>query len=286
MRWSGNRDDIDDVRAESGGGGGMRGGVPLGIGGVVVLLLLSWATGTDFLSLVGQPSSSGTVSSRDGAASSPAEEHSVDLVGAVMQDVQETWTGLLRGRYQPTRATVFRDSYGSACGSADSATGPFYCPGDQKVYLDVAFFDDLKNKLGAPGEFAEAYVVAHEVGHHVQHLLGLDDRARSARLGGPANAGSIALELQADCFAGVWGHTAAQPGRAAAGKVELDPGDVEQALAAAAAIGDDRLQRMSTGHVAPERFTHGTSAQRVAWFKRGLTTGSPDACDTLASGTR
>lgn len=283
MRWtSGDRGDIDDQRGRS--GIGLRGGVPLSLGGVVVLMLLSWATGTDLLS----PFTSGPPASDSGGApgrvaSSPSEERSVDFVGAVMKDVQETWTRLLSSRYQATRLVLFRDGIESGCGSAQSATGPFYCPSDQRVYLDLGFFDDLKNKLGAPGEFAQAYVIAHEVGHHVQHLLGIDDRARDVQSRpGSGNAGSVALELQADCFAGVWGYTAAQPGRAAAGKVELDPGDVEAGLRAAAAIGDDRLQRMSTGRVAPDRFTHGSSAQRVEWFKKGLTTGSPDACDTFA----
>ncbi|MEP7309416.1 MAG: neutral zinc metallopeptidase [Acidobacteriota bacterium] len=280
MRWTpGNRGDIDDQRGRS----GIRGGVPLGIGGVVVLLFLSWATGTDFLSQFGSVSPASDSSGPAGpAASSPAEERSVDFVGAVMKDVQETWSRLLSSRYEPTRLVLFRDGIESGCGSAQSATGPFYCPSDQLVYLDLGFFDELKNHLGAPGEFAQAYVIAHEVGHHVQHLLGIDDRARAVQSRpGSGNASSVALELQADCFAGVWGHTAAQPGRAAAGKVELDPGDVEAGLTAAAAIGDDRLQRMATGHVAPDRFTHGSSAQRVEWFKKGLTTGSPDACDTF-----
>jgi len=283
MRWTpGDRSDIDDERGRS--GMGVRGGVPLGIGGVVVLLLLSWATGTDFFSLLGSPTpSSDPAGASRPTNASPGEERSVDFVAAVTKDVQATWSGLLGSRYQPTRVVVFRDEDDSGCGVAQSATGPFYCPSDQRVYLDVGFFDELK-RLGAPGEFAQAYVLAHEVGHHVQHLLGIDERLRTAQRAQPgsANAGSVALELQADCFAGVWGHTAAQPGRAAAGKVELDLGDVEQGLNAAAAIGDDRLQRMVTGHVAPDRFTHGSSAQRVEWFRKGLTSGNPDACDTFA----
>jgi predicted metalloprotease len=285
MRWTpGDRSDVDDVRGSS--GMGMRGGVPLGIGGVIVLALLSWATGTDLFSLIGSsPSAPDSAATPGRVASSPAEEHAADLVGAVMKDVQATWRQVLGNRYQPTRAVLFRDGIDSACGFAQAATGPFYCPSDQRVYLDLEFFDELK-KLGAPGEFAEAYVLAHEVGHHVQHLLGIDSRAREVQDGrrGSANASSVALELQADCFAGVWGHSAAQPGRAAAGQVELDPGDAEAGLRAAAAIGDDRLQRMATGHVAPDRFTHGSSAQRVEWFKRGLTTGNPDACDTFGRG--
>jgi len=288
MRWTpGDRGSIDDERGRT--GMGLRGGVPLGLGGVVILFLLSWATGTDFLSMVGNsPPASDSAGNSAPPATTPAEERSVDFVDAVAKDVQDTWSRVLGGRYQPTRVVLFRDGIESACGAAQSATGPFYCPSDQRVYLDLGFFDELKKHLGAPGEFARAYVLAHEIGHHVQHLLGIDERLRGpqASRAGSANAGSVALELQADCFAGVWGHTAAQAGRAAAGKVELDPGDVEDGLMAAAAIGDDRLQRMSTGHVAPDRFTHGSSAQRVEWFKRGMTTGNPDACDTFARATR
>jgi predicted metalloprotease len=169
---------------------------------------------------------------------------------------------------------------------AESATGPFYCPQDQRVYLDLGFFQELSDRFGAPGEFARAYVIAHEVGHHVQRLTGIERQVRAAQQNNPsaANALSVRLELQADCFAGVWGHAAAQPGRAAKGEVELEAGDVEQGLQAAAAIGDDRLQRMSSGRVMPDRFTHGTSEQRVEWFRRGLTSGNPDACNTFGAG--
>ena len=167
-----------------------------------------------------------------------------------------------------------------------SATGPFYCPQDRRVYLDLGFFEELKSRFGAPGEFARAYVIAHEVGHHVQRLTGIERQVRAAQENNPSavNPLSVELELQADCFAGVWGHAASQPGRAAKGQVELETGDVEEGLRAAAAIGDDRLQRMSTGRVMPDRFTHGTSAQRVEWFRRGLTSGRVDACDTFAHG--
>jgi predicted metalloprotease len=287
MRWSpGDRGDIEDARGRS---GGLRAGVPIGIGGFVVLALLSWATGTDFLSMVTSSQPTSEVAKTSGpVASSPAEEKAVDFVDAVMKDVQDTWTQLLKGRYERTRAVLFRDSVDSACGFAQAATGPFYCPQDARVYLDLGFFDELKNRFGAPGDFAQAYVLAHEVGHHVQKLLGIEDRVRASQrsYAGSSNAASVAMELQADCFAGVWGHTASQPGRAAAGRVELEQGDVEEGLNAAAAIGDDRLQRMSGGHVMPDRFTHGSSAQRVEWFRRGLTTGNPDACDTFARATR
>jgi predicted metalloprotease len=190
--------------------------------------------------------------------STPQEERKVDFVDAVARDVQNAFAQELGGRYQRTRVVLFRDAVESACGSAQSATGPFYCPGDQKVYLDVGFFDELTQRFGAPGEFAEAYVIGSELGHHVQHLLGIDEKTRGAAVG--ANSASVALELQADCLAGVWGHAASQSGRFQAGGIELDPGDADDALRAASAIGDDRLQKISTGHVMPERFTHGTSA--------------------------
>src|SRR5262245_8503353 len=283
MRWTaGDRSNVEDYR-----GRGMRGrGMSVGLGGFVVLLLLSWATGTNFLSLL---DTSGDVANDNSGpvASSPAEERQVDFVDAVMKDIQQTWGGLLP-QYEPTRVVLFRDAVESGCGLGQSATGPFYCPQDQRVYLDLGFFAELSERFGAPGDFANAYVIAHEVGHHVQRLTGIEARVRGAQQNDPraANPLSVRLELQADCFAGVWGHTASQQGRAARGEVELEAGDVEEGLQAAASIGDDRLQRMSGGRVAPERFTHGTSAQRVEWFRRGLTSGRPDACDTFASTTQ
>jgi predicted metalloprotease len=279
MKWSaGDRDNIEDRRSRS----GMRAGVPLGLGGIVILALLSYATGTDFLSLLDgggsplDPISAG----QSPRAASPSEERLADLVGAVATDTQATWAQILGARYEQTRVVLFTDTVESACGAADAATGPFYCPGDHKVYLDLGFFDELSQRFGAPGEFAQAYVVAHEFGHHVQNLLGTNARVGRDRAG--ASSASVALELQADCYAGIWGHAASQQGRFQAGKVELEPGDAEAALNAAAAIGDDRLQRMGGGHVSPERFTHGTSEQRVAWFRRGMESGDPARCDTFA----
>ena len=274
MQWTpGDRSNVEDAR---GRGIGMAGVGSVGIGGFLLLALLSWATGTNFLSLLSQTSGSPSTVGQNAppASTSPAEEREVDFVDAVMKDVQGTWQTLLPRRYQPTRAVIFRDAIDSACGMAESATGPFYCPTDMRVYLDLGFFKELSDRFGAPGDFARAYVIAHEVGHHVQRLGGIEAHTR---------AESVPLELQADCFAGVWGHAASQPGRAAKGQVQLDPGDVEAGLRAAAAIGDDRLQKMATGRVMPERFTHGTSAQRVEWFKRGLTTGDPSACNTFGS---
>jgi predicted metalloprotease len=285
MRWTpGDRSNVEDERGSSGFGGRA---VPIGLGGFLVLLVLSWATGTDFLSLLSSPNAGPTSVTGAGgrAASSPAEEREVDFVDAVMKDVQQTWSTLLPDTYRPTKVVLFRDTLESGCGLAQSATGPFYCPQDTRVYLDLGFFQELQDRFGAPGDFARAYVIAHEVGHHVQRLTGTDSQVRSAqrRQPGAANQWSVALELQADCYAGVWGHAASQS--RGNGQVQLEPGDVEEGLNAAAAIGDDRLQRMSTGHVAPDRFTHGSSAQRVEWFRRGLTSGTPDACDTFARGT-
>jgi uncharacterized protein len=283
VKWStGDRDNIEDMRGRS-----VSRAVPIGIGGVIVLVVLSWATGTDFLSLLSTQESapSQTVGTTGQVESTPQEERTVDFVDAVADDVQGVWGQVLGSGYERTRVVLFRDSIESACGSAESATGPFYCPNDRKVYLDLGFFDELTRRFGAPGDFAKAYVIAHEFGHHVQRLLGLDAGRRNDTATGPSSA-SVALELQADCLAGVWGHAASQSGRFKAGHVELEPGDAEQALRAAAAIGDDRLQKMTTGHVMPDRFTHGTSAQRVDAFSRGMDSGDLRACGAAARGTR
>ena len=282
MRWTpGGRGNIDDQRGRSGG----VGVVPMGIGGVLVLLVLSWFTGIDFLSLVSnQPPSSIETSGTGGAvAASPEEEKMVDFVDAVMEDTQQTWGQLLGGQYQRTRAVLFRDAVQSTCGYAQSAVGPFYCPGDRRVYLDLSFFNELHDRFRAPGDFAQAYVLAHEVGHHVQTLTGVEAQVRQQQSSDPRarNEMSIRMELQADCYAGVWGHVAGQPGRAQQGKVELDPDDLEEGLRAASAIGDDTIQKRSTGHVMPDKFTHGTSAQRVEWFRRGFDSGDPRSCNTF-----
>jgi uncharacterized protein len=283
VKWTaGNRENVEDVRGRS---GAMRVG-GLGLGGLLVVLLLSWLTGVDFLSIVGpdalnSPPTAGT--SGGELRTTPEEERLVDMVDAVMKDAQETWRATLGGRYESTRAVIFRDAIQSACGSAQSATGPFYCPADQLVYLDLGFFSELHNRFRAPGDFAQAYVLAHELGHHVQHLLGIESQVQRMQQARPEqqNALSVRLELQADCFAGVWGNQAAKPGRAAQGKVELEPGDLEEGLNAAAAIGDDRIQRMSGSRVAPDSFTHGSSEQRVTWFRRGFDTGDFKACETF-----
>ena len=282
MKWTpGDRGNVEDLRGRS---GGMRMG-GIGLGGLLIVLLLTWFTGVDFLSLIGggvpmedtAPTSGGPV------ASSPGEEKMVDFVDAVMEDAQGLWSGLLGNRYRRTTTRLFRDAIESGCGFAQSATGPFYCPADQRVYLDLGFFSELRSRFGAPGDFAQAYVLTHELGHHVQALIGVESQVRQMQQARPdqRNALSVRMELQADCFSGVWGHHAAKPGRSAQGRVELEPGDMEEGLNAAASIGDDRLQRMAGGRVAPDRFTHGTSEQRVTWFRRGFDSGDPRACETF-----
>ena len=264
--------------------------IPLGIGGFILVAILSMVTGVNFFSILGGggATSGGSaavtpVGTSGRVASSPAEERTVDMVDAVARDVQDSWRERLGSRYTPTKVVLFRDQLPSACGYAQAAIGPFYCPEDQKVYLDLAFFDQLRDQFGASGDFAQAYVLAHEIGHHVQTLTGVSTRVSRLQQANPGDANelSVKLELQADCYAGVWGHDASAQGRAARGEVELDPGDKDEALRAAAAIGDDRLQKMGTGRVMPDKFTHGTSAQRVQWFTRGFESGDPAACDTF-----
>ena len=283
MRWQDARrsDNVEDRRGMGGGfgGGGMRMG-GLGLGGLLVLMLLGWLLGGDPLALLDQgPIDTGTSAP---AGPPPANDPAAQQVSAVLADTEDTWTALFReiGRsYEQPRLVLFDDAVQSACGMNSSAVGPFYCPGDRKVYIDLSFYRELDQRFGAPGDFAQAYVVAHEVGHHVQNLLGIFDRLRSQRVDqATANALSVRQELQADCFAGVWGH---HTGRATG--IRLDPGDVEEGLNAAAAIGDDRIQRRSQGRVSPESFTHGSSAQRVEWLRRGLESGRIDSCDTFAN---
>jgi predicted metalloprotease len=258
----------------------------LGIGGFLLLLLLSWVTGTDLLSLLGGGGAGPEATGTSGQIQTSAdEERMVDFVDAVAGDVQRTWDQALGGRYERSRVVLFRDAINSACGFAEAATGPFYCPSDRLVYLDLGFFAELSQRFEAPGDFAQAYVIAHEFGHHVQNLLGYTARVQQDRRSGPASA-SVALELQADCFAGVWGHDASRSGRFEAGGVELEAGDADEGIRAAGAIGDDRLQRMATGRVSPERFTHGTSEQRIAWFARGMEGGDPRRCDAFAELTQ
>ena len=283
MRWTpgGSNDDVEDRRDESGGGGFRPGGLHVGLGGIVVLFILSLIFKRDFLSLVstGSVGTAGTTVSQPDPARDQQEKPLVDFVTFVLNDTQNTWSQVLPAQgvpYRHAKLVLFRDSYDSACGAAQSATGPFYCPEDEKVYIDLGFYDELKQRFGAPGEFAEAYVLAHEIGHHVQKLLGIEGKVRAAQQQNPqsANQLSVRLELQADCFAGVWGHSTQQ-------RNLLDPGDIDSGLKAAAAVGDDRLQRMSRGTVNPETFTHGSSAQRTEWFQRGFQDGTIASCNTF-----
>jgi predicted metalloprotease len=286
MRWTPGDEsqDIEDRRDESGGGGGgfQFGGAHIGIGGALVLLALSFIFKQNFFALLGgsSPGPGPAAVSRPNPERDEAEKPLVQFVSFVLDDTQKTWTQILPQQsgkpYHHARLVLFRDYAQSACGSAESATGPFYCPGDEKVYIDLGFYDELRQRFGAPGEFAQAYVLAHEIGHHVQKLLGIERKVRQLQEDNPRarNPVSVHLELQADCFAGVWAHSTQQRGL-------LEKGDVESALAAAAAVGDDRLQRMATGHVSPDSFTHGTSQQRTAWFRKGLDAGSVTACNTF-----
>jgi uncharacterized protein len=278
MKWQPGDDRyVEDRRGMSIGGRG----VPMGIGGVLVLLVLSWLTGTDLLSLLGPATEQGGGETVQRPVD-PTQEPLAKMAGTLLTDLNETWARTLGDRYQPTTVVLFTDRVNAeGCGIAGSATGPFYCPATRKVYIDLGFYRELEERFGAPGDFAQAYVLAHEVGHHVQALLGIEPRVRRAQESDPrqANALSVRMELQADCFAGVWGHAASQGG----GRVELESGDVDEGLRAAAAIGDDRLQQQGSGGVAPEKFTHGSSAQRVQWFRRGLESGNPDSCDTFGN---
>ena len=279
MRWSPGRDsgNVEDRR----GMGGM--GAPMGIGGSVILLVLSLIFGRDFISGSDADPSAPPAAGGDVAPvnESPNEAKEAQLVRFVFDTAQVTWSQVLSqagAQWRDAKLVLFRNATQTGCGVGQTAMGPFYCPMDQKIYIDLAFYDDLRSRFGAPGDFAEAYVITHELGHHVQHLLGTDAKVRRAQEQNPdqANALSVALELQADCYSGVW---------AAHTKREniLEPGDIDEGLNAAAAVGDDRIQRETTGRVNTDRFTHGSSQQRATWFKRGFTSGDPNSCNTFAS---
>ncbi len=283
---------VEDVRGMSGGGGGGGfgiGGRGIGIGGVVVALIAGWIFGVNPLTILGLMSGGGGNSGGQvvqqqtvAPAAPPRSDPQARFVAQILHSTEVVWTDVFResGKtYQPPRLVLFSGSWPTACGQGESAMGPFYCPNDQKVYIDLRFFDLLAQKLGAPGQFAQAYVIAHEVGHHVQNQLGIMKKVDALRSRGgeaQANALSVRVELQADCFAGVWANRSQKEQG-----WRLDPGDIETALNAAAQIGDDTLQRKSRGTVVPETFTHGTSAQRVSWFKRGVDGGSVDRCNTF-----
>jgi predicted metalloprotease len=282
MRWKpgGESQDIEDRRDEGGGGGFQIGGMHIGIGGAIVLAILSFVFHRNLFSLLSDIGGAGTAISQPDPARDQSEQPLVQFVSFVLDDTQNTWTQLLPQQtgtaYHHAKLVLFRDFTQSACGGAQSATGPFYCPEDEKVYIDLGFYDELNRRFGAPGQFAQAYVLAHEIGHHVQKLLGIEAQVQQARESNSraSNPLSVKLELQADCFAGIWAHSTQQRGL-------LEKADVESALGAAAAVGDDRLQKMQTGHVSPESFTHGTSQQRMQWFSAGLNSGSISACNTF-----
>ena len=289
MRWTpgGSSDDVEDRRDDSGGGGFQFGGIHLGIGGMILVAVLSLVFHRNFFALLGNGGAPAATTQQERSQPTEAmrqedkaEQPMVDFITFVLNDTQQTWAKILPAdkgiQYRHAKLVLYRNSINSGCGMAQSATGPFYCPEDEKVYIDLGFFDELSRRFGAPGQFAEAYVLAHEIGHHVQKLIGIEGKARAAEERNPqgAKAVSVRIELQADCFAGVWAHSTDQ-------RHLLEAGDVQQALTAASAVGDDRLQRMETGHVNPDSFTHGSSAQRMQWFQAGFNGGTIESCNTF-----
>jgi uncharacterized protein len=276
-------DNVEDIRGQS----PRRGpGLKLGIGGTLVALVVSYFLGVDPRTVMGVMQAGQQqgvpATAEDGAAAAPKDEAGI-RAAIILGDTEQTWEALFQaggGTYEQPKLVLFSDAVDTQCGSADAGMGPFYCPADRKVYIDLAFFDELATRFQAPGDFAQAYVIAHEVGHHVQNLLGISDKVHAARQRASeaeGNALSVRLELQADCFAGVWAHNAERS------RQILESGDLEEALGAAAAVGDDTLQQRSRGTVVPDSFTHGTSAQRMTWFKRGLEQGKLEACDTFSA---
>ncbi len=290
MKWSGRRtsSNVEDRRGSRPGRRPRMGkGAGLGLGGVLIVVVVGMALGVEpgqmFQLLGGLDTVSMEGSAADVAPGPPPSDELGSFASVVLASTEDTWNDLFRamGRpYEEPTLVLFSDAVHSACGMNSSASGPFYCPGDNKLYLDLSFFRDLSQRFGAPGDFAQAYVIAHEVGHHVQNQLGISSEVRrrqgQARSQSDVNALSVRLELQADCLAGVWGHRASSAGM-------LEPGDIEEGLRAAAAIGDDRLQRQAQGRVSPESFTHGTSQQRVEWLQIGLQTGDPNRCETFSN---
>jgi predicted metalloprotease len=292
MQWTpgGSDQDIEDRRGESGGGrrSGGIGGIHLGLGGTLIVGILSLIFHQNLFSIFSgsDPASSSSPApyedSRDRAREDAQEQPEYEFIKFVLNDVQANWDKTLPESagvpYRHAKLVLYRDEYPSACGEAQTAVGPFYCPEDQKVYLDLSFLQELENRFGAPGKFAQAYVIAHEIGHHVQRLLGIESKVRRLQEQDPRsrNQLSVRLELQADCFAGVWGNSTEQ-------RNIIDETDVAQGLNAAAAVGDDRLQKMARGRVSPESFTHGSSAQRTEWFRHGLESGRVSACDTFTA---
>lgn len=287
MKWTpgGTSQDIEDRRNDGGGGGFRLGGLRMGIGGALVLLVLSLIFKQNFFALLeGGGGADSPAMSQPDTARDQQEQPLVQFVSFVLDDTQRTWDQILPQQagkpYRHAKLVLFRNyTQSGGCGGAESATGPFYCPGDERVYIDLGFYDELSQRFGAPGQFAQAYVLAHEIGHHVQKVVGVESRVRQLQASNPGlrNAVSVKMELQADCLAGVWAHSTQQ-------RNLLEQGDIESGLGAAAAVGDDRLQKMATGHVSPDSFTHGSSAQRTQWFRKGFDSGSIAACNTFAGG--
>jgi uncharacterized protein len=288
MKWEGNREseNVEDRRDYGGGGGGGFGfgGRSVGLGTIAVAVVASYFLGLNPMTVISMLTggSSGTVPVQQVPAHAPpASDQMAKFVSTVLADTEDTWTEIFRaqgGTYTKPRLVLFSGATPTACGTGQTATGPFYCPGDQKIYIDLSFYRLMQQRFHVSGEFAQAYVIAHEVGHHVQHLMGISDKVDSARRRmseAQSNALSVRLELQADCFAGVWANHADRA------RNILESGDVETALNAASAIGDDALQRQAQGHVVPDSFTHGTSAQRVRWFRRGIESGKLNNCNTF-----
>jgi uncharacterized protein len=278
MRWQGSRrsSNVEDYRGSRFGGAGMK----LGVGGTLVALVAGYFLGIDPRLILGLTESLPTGPAPTAQTGVPQDEAG-EFMSAVLGETEDVWTAVFRanGReYVPPKLVLFTDQVRSACGSASAAVGPFYCPGDQRIYIDLNFYNELKTRFQAPGDFAQAYVLAHEVGHHVQTLLGTEEQLRAAQSRASEaerNALQVRMELQADCYAGVWAHDANTA------RQILEQGDVEEALQAASAVGDDTIQKRTQGRVVPDSFTHGSSAQRTTWFKRGLDTGSVDSCDTF-----
>ena len=275
-------DNVEDRRGTGGNSGGRIGRGGVGIGAIVLALAASYFFGIDPSIILGLASNTDSQPSQHVASRKPpADDEMARFVSKVLASTESTWNEVFReggARYHEPKLVLFSGATPTACGTGQSAMGPFYCPSDQKVYIDLSFYRDLKQRFHAPGEFAQAYVIAHEVGHHVQNLLGISDKVHQAQQGASksrANALSVRLELQADCFAGVWGH------RADEAKNIIEPGEIKQALNAASAIGDDRLQQQTQGRIVPESFTHGSSEQRMRWFKRGIDSGDLRQCDTF-----
>ncbi len=277
-------DNIEDRRGGGGGGGLSFGGGRLGLGSIAIALVASYFLGINPMTVLNMLSGGGMPAVEQSAPTAhrpPADDQMARFVSKVLASTEDTWTDVFRAngrQYEQPKLVLFSGATPTACGTGQTAMGPFYCPGDHKVYIDLAFYQELKTRFHAPGEFAQAYVIAHEVGHHVQNLLGIADKVHNAqqRAGKvEANALSVRMELQADCLAGVWGK------RTDTMKNVLEPGDLEAALTAASAIGDDRLQQQAQGRIVPESFTHGSSEQRVRWFRRGFESGDMNQCNTF-----